>query len=67
VITGQFRRPDDLIRPGIAARRLGVTRETIRRWMAKGAIAYVEVGPFKRKRLRVSDVEQYRQDHSSTA
>jgi excisionase family DNA binding protein len=48
------------MRPGQAASRLGVTTETLRRWMAKGALEYVEVGPFRRKRIRLSEVERFR-------
>jgi excisionase family DNA binding protein len=51
---------DPLMRPGQAASRLGVTTETLRRWMAKGALEYVEVGPFRRKRIRLSEVERFR-------
>ena len=55
-----MRRVEDnrLIRPGVAAKRLGVTTETIRRWMRSGALPYTEVGPYRRKRLREADVEE---------
>jgi excisionase family DNA binding protein len=51
---------DPLLRPGTVAKRLGVTTETLRRWMAKGALEFVEVGPFKRKRIRQSEIERFR-------
>lgn len=43
-----------------AARRLGVNVETVRRWARKGAMRYVEIGPFNRKRLRQCDVDAQR-------
>lgn len=49
---------DPLLRPGAAAKLLGVTTETLRRWMKSGKLAFVEVGPFKSKRARLSDVER---------
>ncbi len=51
-----FERPDPLLPPRIAAKRLGVCTETIWRWMRKGSIDYVEVGPHRRKRIRESVV-----------
>ena len=51
---------DRLLSVSAAARRLGVNRETIRRWVRKGAISYVELGPHKRKKLRQFDVDQQR-------
>lgn len=51
---------DPLLSVSAAARRLGVNRATIRRWVRKGAISYVELGPHKRKRLRASDVDKQR-------
>ncbi len=51
---------DPMLTVSAAARRLGVNRETIRRWVRKGALTYVELGPFKRKKLRQSDVDKQR-------
>jgi excisionase family DNA binding protein len=51
---------DTLMRPGQAASRLGVTTQTLRRWIKNGALEYVEVGPFKRKLVRLSEVERFR-------
>lgn len=51
---------DPLLSVSAAARRLGVNRETIRRWVRKGAMTYVELGPHKRKKLRQSDVDRQR-------
>lgn len=51
---------DPMLSVSAAARRLGVNRETIRRWVRKGALSYVELGPFKRKKLRQSDVDKQR-------
>lgn len=45
---------DPLLRPSVVAKRLGVCSETIWRWMRKGAIAYEEVGPYRKKRIRES-------------
>lgn len=52
-------RPEFLTTHG-AARRLGVTPETIRRWIRKGIMSYVEVGPYAAKRLRAADVDKQR-------
>jgi predicted site-specific integrase-resolvase len=49
-----FEKPDPLLRPRDAAKRLGVCTETIWRWMRKGALAYVEVGPHHKKRILTS-------------
>lgn len=43
-----------------AARRLDLNVETIRRWVRKGAVPYVEKGPYKRRWLRQCDVEAQR-------
>jgi excisionase family DNA binding protein len=51
---------DPLIRPSEAARRIGVSSETVWRWLRKGAIAYEQVGPFRRKMIRRSVVEAQR-------
>jgi excisionase family DNA binding protein len=40
-----------------AAQRLGVNQSTVRRWIHKRAIPYVEVGPYRRKKIKQSDVE----------
>lgn len=55
------REPDEtLLTVRQAARRLGVNPETLRRWVRKGAIPYVELGPNKRKKFRQSDVDNQR-------
>lgn len=59
---------DPLLKPKEAATILGVSVETIRRWIRKGAIPYVRVGisPWTRVRVRRSVVEAQLQevDHS---
>lgn len=55
--TMPFEAPDPLLRPRDAAKRLGVCTETIWRWMRKGAIAFEQVGPYRKKRIRSSVVE----------
>ena len=52
--------PDDpWLRPSVAARRLGITMQTLRRWMSKGVIAYSLVGPNQNKRLKQSEVDRH--------
>jgi excisionase family DNA binding protein len=53
---------DPLITPEQAAKRLGVSAETIRRWMRKGVIRYVEIGPYRRKRIRASAADALRRE-----
>lgn len=48
---------DPLLKPKEAARRLSVNIETVRRWMRKGVLRVVLVGPYQRQRVRQSDVE----------
>ena len=43
-----------------AADRLGVNVETVRRWVRKGSVRYVEIGPNHLRRLRQSDVDGQR-------
>jgi excisionase family DNA binding protein len=54
--------PDPFLRPSVAARRLGITMQTLRRWISKGAIAYSIVGPNRQKRIKQSEVDQHRID-----
>jgi len=54
---------DRLRTPTFAARRLGVTPQTIYRWMRKGIIDYVEVGPFHKKRITDSEIARQRVEH----
>lgn len=63
---------DPLRRPGEAAQQLGVHRETVKRWMRKGVIAYEEVGPHRVKRIRQSVIDAQRStchesSHSATS
>jgi excisionase family DNA binding protein len=51
---------DPLIRPSEAARRIGVSAETVWRWLRKGAITYEQIGPFRRKMIRRSVVDAQR-------
>lgn len=48
--------PTDLIRPGAAAKLLGVHLATLYRWMEEGALPFYLVGPAQR-RLSRRDVE----------
>lgn len=41
------------------ANRAGLTLRTIQNHVAKGALKVVRVGPYKRIRVRESDVERY--------
>lgn len=62
--TPSWYRPNDPLRtPTFAARALGVTRQTIHRWMRKGAIAFIEVGPHRRKRIYDSELQRQRVEH----
>lgn len=58
-----YRADDPLRSPTFAARALGVTPQTIHRWMRKGIIRYVEVGPFKKKRIYDSEIRRQRVEH----
>lgn len=50
---------DPWLRPSVAARRLGITMQTLRRWMSKGVIAYSLVGPNRYTRFRQSEVDRH--------
>ena len=56
---------DPLLTTGHAAKRLGVTPQTIRRWLDKGAIDYFEVGPNRRRRILRSEVDKHRVYYAS--
>lgn len=47
---------DRLLVPAEFARRLGVHRDTVWRWIKKGAIPYERVGPFQKIRIRESQL-----------
>lgn len=49
---------DPWLRPAQAARRIGITMQTLRRWMRKGIVAYAVVGPNNHKRIRQSEVDR---------
>lgn len=51
---------EPLLTAEAAAKRLGVNVITIRRWVRKGSMKYVEIGPYKRKKLRQCDVDEQR-------
>lgn len=55
-----------LLRPGQAARRLGVCSETLRRWSVEGAIAF-ETLHNGHRRYRLEDLEAYLATHRRTA
>jgi excisionase family DNA binding protein len=50
-----YRHGDPLLKPNIVARRLGVHTETIYRWMRRGFLPFVALGP-RRKFVRESEV-----------
>lgn len=43
-----------------------VSEETIRRWIKRGDIKYVPVGPFRLKRLRPTDITKEQNDGTGT-
>lgn len=49
--------PDDKLSLSTAAKMCGVDYDTMLRWVAKGVLPHVQVGPFHRKRVRRSDVD----------
>lgn len=51
---------DPLLTPRAAAKRLGVTTETLRRWIRNGVLVYAEVGPKRSKRFRQSQIDRHR-------
>lgn len=64
--TPAWYRSDDLLRtPAFAARALGVHPRTIHRWMRKGVLPFIEVGPYKRKRIYESDIKRQRVELSA--
>jgi excisionase family DNA binding protein len=48
---------DPLLTPHVAAKRLGVHRETIYRWMHRGLLPFIALGP-RRKMIRESEVRR---------
>jgi excisionase family DNA binding protein len=56
---------DPLLRPSQAAKALGVTRETVWRWIKKGIVRVERVGPFQKVRIRSSVVEAMRSTWNS--
>jgi len=56
---------DLLLRPKEAAKQLGITTETLRQWVAKGVMDYVEVGPFRHKRYKQSHIDRQLRDSST--
>ena len=49
---------ENLISVGDAARICGVSDETIRKWILKGALPYIEVGPSFTRRIYRRDAER---------
>lgn len=58
-----YRQHDPLRTPTFVARALGVTPQTVHRWMRKGVIHFIEVGPYRRKRIYDSEIERQRVEH----
>jgi len=59
---------DRLVSPSIAAKRLGVTRETVYRWMRAGDLAYVTPrggGRRPRKLIRLSEISKHTREISA--
>ncbi len=54
-----FERPDDLLTVRQAARRCAVDVETVRRWIRKGAMVAVTVGPFRVVKVTRAEVEKH--------
>jgi excisionase family DNA binding protein len=49
---------DRLLTTSDVARLYGVSDETVRRWIRKGVIPFTQVGPYRSKRIRLSDAKQ---------
>lgn len=66
--TPAWYRPDDPLRsPTFVARALGVTPQTVHRWMRKGVLAFIEVGPYRRKRIYDSEIASQRVPRGTSA
>jgi predicted site-specific integrase-resolvase len=50
--------PDEKVPISVAAKMCGVDYDTFLRWVRKGVVPYVVVGPHNRKRVLRRDVEQ---------
>lgn len=55
-----YRADDPLRTPTYASRALGVAPQTIHRWMRKGVLAFVEIGPYRKKRIYESEIRKQR-------
>lgn len=53
---------DRLLTTSDVARMYGVSDETVRRWIRKGVIPFTQVGPYRAKRIRLSDAEHLMND-----
>jgi len=58
---------DELLRPDIAARLIGITPDTLRRWANDGVLPTQRVRPGSHRRYRRSDVEALIARNSGTA
>ena len=53
-------RADPLLTPKEAARRLGITTQTLRQWARDGSVEYERVGKKQTRRYRRSEIERQR-------
>jgi excisionase family DNA binding protein len=62
-----FERDDPLLRPAVAAKRLGVCTETIWRWIRKGVMPCERIGPYQKIRIRTSVVDSMNVPRATTS